>query len=217
MCQRIAYLLLGSLFTFIVATVAAFAYLEWWQAILASAATFVLLIMIIQFYFKYLFQQGVGKMKNLAKGMLEGKSRVLRGATADVHTVKPASVPTSVRNWATPILEGHVDEEDEDTGTAESAARIDQVLRTPGDWLTYIYDFCDGWVHRVEIDGVRPGDRGRRAGAVPAGGGGRHTNMERNRRGPPRRSRPARNCSTCCSRPTARAANPRATSSGRPS
>lgn len=122
-----------------------------------------------------------------------------------------------VKPWQAPWFATAYDEEDEDTGTAESAARIDQVLRTPGDWLTYIYDFCDGWVHRVEIEGVRPGDRGRRAGAVPAGGCGRHTNMERNRRGPPRRSRPARNCSTCCSRPTARAANPRATSSGRPS
>ena len=97
-----------------------------------------------------------------------------------------------VKPWQAPWFATAYDEEDEDTGTAESAARIDQVLRTPGDWLTYIYDFCDGWVHRVEIEGVRPGDRGRRAGAVPAGGCGRHTHMERNRGGPPRRSRPAR-------------------------
>lgn len=61
-----------------------------------------------------------------------------------------------VKPWQAPWFATAYDEEDEDTGTAESAARIDQVLRTPGDWLTYIYDFCDGWVHRVEIEGVRP-------------------------------------------------------------
>jgi hypothetical protein len=88
MRQIIRLVLLG-LFTFLVVTVAAFRYLEWWQAILASAATFLLLI----YGAKLLIKTAIGRMGEFAAGMFRTKSQVLRNATVDVHSVKPADPP----------------------------------------------------------------------------------------------------------------------------
>ncbi len=41
-----------------------------------------------------------------------------------------------------------------DEGTLETDARLDQVLREPGDTLTYEYDFGDGWTHTLTLEGV---------------------------------------------------------------
>lgn len=89
MCARIFYLLLAALFAFVVVTVAAFVYLEWWQAILASGATFVLVVVGL----KYLFRSVVGNLGEMAKGMFDEKSRVLRNAAVDVHAVRPTDPP----------------------------------------------------------------------------------------------------------------------------
>ena len=99
MCAKIAYLLLAALFTFIVATVAAFVYLEWWQALLVSAMTFLLIVLGARF----LVHRTIGNMMNLAKGLFDGKSGVLRNSTADIHTVKPTEIPQSVREWAAKV------------------------------------------------------------------------------------------------------------------
>ena len=46
------------------------------------------------------------------------------------------------------------DEEEGDKGTPEAAARLDQVLREPGDRLCYDYDFGDSWSHDVRLEAV---------------------------------------------------------------
>ncbi len=48
------------------------------------------------------------------------------------------------------------DQEEGDEGTREDRVRLDQVLRLPGDRLTYLYDFGDGWEHRVRLESVDP-------------------------------------------------------------
>ena len=44
MCAKFAYALLAAFFVFVVGTIAAFVYLDWWQALLVSLAIFVTLI-----------------------------------------------------------------------------------------------------------------------------------------------------------------------------
>lgn len=88
MTQIVRLLLLG-LFVFLVATVAAFVYLEWWQAILASAVTFLLLV----YGAKLLIKTALGRIGEFATGMFRVKSQVLRNATADVHSVKVIDPP----------------------------------------------------------------------------------------------------------------------------
>jgi hypothetical protein len=48
------------------------------------------------------------------------------------------------------------DEQEGDEGTREDGVRLDQVLRAPGDRLTYLYDFGDGWEHRVTLESLAP-------------------------------------------------------------
>ncbi len=48
------------------------------------------------------------------------------------------------------------DEEEGDEGVREDAVRLDQVLREPKDQLTYLYDFGDGWEHRVTLESMAP-------------------------------------------------------------
>ncbi|MFC9552746.1 plasmid pRiA4b ORF-3 family protein [Rhodococcus sp. NPDC056960] len=56
------------------------------------------------------------------------------------------------------IDEGFADEDDE---LCEDAVRLDQVLAEPGELLSYLYDFGDGWDHtivleRIDADGSAP-------------------------------------------------------------
>ena len=71
-------------------------------------------------------------------------------------------------------------EEGEDEGLPASQVRLDEVLRTSGDRLAYVYDYGDDWQLRLQMESVRPaGDgssparalSGRRA-APPEGCGG---------------------------------------------
>ncbi|HET8987880.1 MAG TPA: plasmid pRiA4b ORF-3 family protein, partial [Humibacillus sp.] len=52
------------------------------------------------------------------------------------------------------VTEYDVDEGEE--GTLETDARLDQVLREPGDGLTYEYDFGDGWTHTLRLESFDP-------------------------------------------------------------
>jgi hypothetical protein len=45
-------------------------------------------------------------------------------------------------------------EEGEDEGVAASLVRLDEVLRDVGDHLLYVYDYGDGWMVRLEVEGV---------------------------------------------------------------
>ncbi len=55
-----------------------------------------------------------------------------------------------------PYFVTEFDEEEGDEGTREEDVRLDQVLRTPGDRLTYLYDFGDNWEHRVTLESAAP-------------------------------------------------------------
>jgi hypothetical protein len=89
-CTRIAYLLLAAFFVFVVVTIAAFVNLQWWQALLVSAATFALLVIGLKMLAKVLIRRTVGRFSEAAKGLFDSSSRTLRGATADVNSVRPA-------------------------------------------------------------------------------------------------------------------------------
>jgi len=45
----------------------------------------------------------------------------------------------------------------------ENTTRLDDVLRKPKNSMTYLYDFGDGWTHRVVLEEVKPMPPGRRA------------------------------------------------------
>ncbi|MEO7061244.1 MAG: plasmid pRiA4b ORF-3 family protein [Lapillicoccus sp.] len=66
------------------------------------------------------------------------------------------------QTYEQPYFVTEFDEEDGGEGTREDGVRLDQVLCAPGDQLTYLYDFGDGWEHLVTLDSVaplRPGNR----------------------------------------------------------
>ena len=63
------------------------------------------------------------------------------------------------------------DEEEGEQGTREEDVRLDQVMRAPGDRLTYLYDFGDGWEHRVTLESLTVLTPTSRGPACLAGGG----------------------------------------------
>jgi len=60
------------------------------------------------------------------------------------------------RGFATQYFLTDFDLDEGDEGTPEGDVRLDQVLRAPGDRLTYLYDFGDGWDHRIVLESVAP-------------------------------------------------------------
>ncbi len=106
MCAKFTYLILGGFFVFVVATVAAFVYLDWWQAILASLGTFLFLV----FVAKQVIRSTFRNLRKVAEGMFTRKSATLRGATVEVHAVRPASMPKQARDE----LEQFIDTNDAD-------------------------------------------------------------------------------------------------------
>jgi hypothetical protein len=85
----------------------------------------------------------------------------------EVHTLFQAAMgwtdshlhrfqPGAAHGYDEPYFVTQFDEDDGDEGTREDFVRLDQVLRAPGDRLTYLYDFGDGWEHRVTLESVAP-------------------------------------------------------------
>jgi hypothetical protein len=58
--------------------------------------------------------------------------------------------------YVSPSFITEYDLEEGEEGTLETDARLDQVLREPGDALTYEYDFGDGWTHTLRLESVDP-------------------------------------------------------------
>lgn len=89
MCARIFYFLLAALFVFLVATIAAFRYLDWWQALLVSAATFLILVLAGRWLVRHTVRMTIGRIGAAAKEFFPAGVRPLRDATADIHAVRP--------------------------------------------------------------------------------------------------------------------------------
>lgn len=62
------------------------------------------------------------------------------------------------------------DDGDEDEGKDENGTTLKEVLQKPGDFLAYIYDFGDNWMHRVELEEIL--DKAPRNRHVPCCTGG---------------------------------------------
>ena len=110
MCAKLTYLILGSLFVFVVATVAAFVYLDWWQAILASLGTFLTLI----FVAKQIVRSTFKHLRKMAEGMFTQRSEVLRGASVEVHSVRPTAMPEELRAEARQVIDGDREPDDDE-------------------------------------------------------------------------------------------------------
>lgn len=89
MCARFFYLALFGLVAFIITAVAAFKYLEWWQA------TIVLLSVVVTFILgaKYLIKTALNRMGEQLSELSSGHGKVLRNATVQIHSVKSADPP----------------------------------------------------------------------------------------------------------------------------
>lgn len=98
-----------ALFVFLVITVAAFVYLTWWQAILVSLATFMAML----YGIKWFAISALKRMARMAGELIEVKSRVLRNATIDVHSIHPIPPPPSELDAAA-ITDGDDDRTPED-------------------------------------------------------------------------------------------------------
>lgn len=97
--KQIVRLFLAGLLVYLMVTVAAFVYLEWWQAIAASMLTFVVLVQGAKFLIRYAIRRVTGGfdlsqgIEGFAVNMIRTKSQVLRGASADIHSVRPIAEP----------------------------------------------------------------------------------------------------------------------------
>jgi hypothetical protein len=111
MCAKFLYLILAAFFVFVVGTIAAFVYLEWWQALLVSLAIFVTLIYAAKVYVRRQFRG----LRRVAEGLFTQKSSALKGATVEVHSVRPAAMPDTVKHGLTATIDPDdpVDEDDD--------------------------------------------------------------------------------------------------------
>ena len=104
--------LLVALLVFIAVTVAAFVYLQWWQALIVIIALIFAFVFAAKFIIRSFFS-------NIGKAMMAGfelKAKVLRGATAEVHSIEaiPVPPPAVIDQAGGSVDEIDDDEDDED-------------------------------------------------------------------------------------------------------
>ena len=100
--------LIVALLVFIAVTVAAFVYLQWWQALIVVFAMISAFIIAFKLIIRSFFT-------NMGKAIMMGfeiKAKVLRGATAEVHSVEAAPEPP-------PAVIEQAGEEDDDDGDGD--------------------------------------------------------------------------------------------------
>lgn len=110
--MKIIRFLLVSFLVFVVITVAAFVYLKWWQAMLVMAALIAGIVLGVK-----LIIRSFGNM--LGKAMIQAfevKAAVMKGATAEVHSVVAVAAPPPkpVEEDDEPTDEDYEDEEGDD-------------------------------------------------------------------------------------------------------
>jgi hypothetical protein len=88
-CARIFYFGLFALVAFVITAVAAFRYLEWWQATIVLLAVIVSLILGAKFLIGVAIRSFGEKLTEMASG----QGKVLRNATVQVHKVKASDPP----------------------------------------------------------------------------------------------------------------------------
>lgn len=103
--RRLLQLALLGVFVYVAATIAAFVYLEWWQAILVSWVTFAALVYGVKVLIRNAIRRLTGGLDlgrglgGMAAAMFQTKSRVLRNAGVDIHSVRPAEPPVTVLSY----------------------------------------------------------------------------------------------------------------------
>src|SRR5688500_13936773 len=104
--------LLVALLVFVAVTVAAFVYLQWWQALI------VILVMILAFVFsvKFMIRSFFSNIGTTIMAGFEMKAKVLKGATAQVHSVEAIPVPPPSVIDQDGDADEDEDDEDEDEG-----------------------------------------------------------------------------------------------------
>jgi hypothetical protein len=123
----ILYYPLFALFVFITATVAAFNYLVWWQAVIGSLFTFVALIWVGKLYLRYRFN----RMGSMFESMFKVKSQVLRGATIELHSVTQAAQPSRP---ALPPGESEEEEPEDDEPWPDEDEEEAEDVAVPSRW-----------------------------------------------------------------------------------
>lgn len=88
MLMQFVYLALFGVATFIAVTAAAFVYLDWWQAILVSVATFLFIVSAIRYLILRTVRRISGFASNLVRGIVAPGGEALKGAEVTVHSVR---------------------------------------------------------------------------------------------------------------------------------
>ena len=67
-----------------------------------------------------------------------------------------ACAGSAAQAWRGPYFLTPFDLDEGEEGILESDVRLDQVLRSPGDRMTYTYDFGDDWTHTIRLESFAP-------------------------------------------------------------
>jgi ABC-type multidrug transport system fused ATPase/permease subunit len=129
--MKILRVLLVGMLLFVVVTVAAFVYLKWWQALIVVIALIFAIVLGVK-----LILRNLGKMlgDSMLK-MFEIKSQVLRGATAEVHSIEATTAPPEEQSADDEDADEEGENDEEDSPAPPEAPRnfyrIDATITPP--------------------------------------------------------------------------------------